>query len=51
MIEAREALRKADLQSALEKYRLARQIFWDRKDTKKHKEVQQIISELEQKKR
>ncbi|WP_414619940.1 tetratricopeptide repeat protein [Calothrix sp. CCY 0018] len=49
MNEAREALNKSDVKTALEKYKLAAQIFKERKNTKKHQEVQQIISKLEKK--
>ena len=51
MNEGREALRKADKKTALEKYKLAARIFWDRKDKKKYEEVQQIIVTIEGKKR
>ena len=51
MIEAREALRKSDLQTALKKYRVAALIFKERKDWKKYREVQQIIVTIEGKKR
>ncbi|NJO30569.1 MAG: tetratricopeptide repeat protein [Richelia sp. SL_2_1] len=43
MIEGREALDKSDLQTALEKYRLARQIFWDRKDTKNIRKCSRLL--------
>ncbi|MGB3637251.1 MAG: tetratricopeptide repeat protein, partial [Rivularia sp. (in: cyanobacteria)] len=49
MIEGREALRKADLQTALRKYRLAARKL--KKDRKKYREVQQIIIAIEGKKR
>ncbi|MGB3655189.1 MAG: tetratricopeptide repeat protein, partial [Rivularia sp. (in: cyanobacteria)] len=49
MKEGHQALSKSDLQTALRKYKLAAGKL--RKDGKKYKEVQQIISELEQKKR
>lgn len=48
MNEAREALRKSDLQTAVRKYKLAARIFKERKDSKRYKEVQQIITGIEQ---
>ena len=48
IIEGREALRKADLRTALRKYRLAARKL---KKGEKYKEVQQIISAIEGKKR
>ncbi|MBD2777455.1 tetratricopeptide repeat protein [Iningainema tapete] len=47
MDEARQALRKADLQTAQEKYRHAARIFQERKENKRYQEVQQIITGLE----
>lgn len=47
MDEARQALRKTDLQTALQKYRDAARIFKERKENKRYKEVQQIITQLE----
>ena len=49
MNEAREALRKSDLSTALRKYRIAARIFKNRKDSKRYKQVQQIIKGIERK--
>ena len=48
MNEAREALKKSDLQTALRKYRVAALIFNERKDWRRYKQVQQIIRGIEQ---
>ena len=43
MNEGRQALRKADVNTALRKYRLAARKLKERKDRKKYREVQEII--------
>ncbi|MBW4498710.1 MAG: tetratricopeptide repeat protein [Scytonema hyalinum WJT4-NPBG1] len=44
--EARQALRKGDLKTALQKYKRASRIFQERKDPR-NKEIQQVIAEME----
>ena len=46
--EAREALRKSDVQTALSKYKSAARIYKERNDTQRYKEVQQIITGIEE---
>ncbi|WP_322670625.1 hypothetical protein [Nostoc sp. DedQUE05] len=46
MDEARQALGKGDLQTAIQTYRKAARIFEERKDSR-YQEVEQIIAELE----
>lgn len=49
MNEGRQALSKSDLSTALRKYRIAARIFINRKDSKRYKQVQQIIRGIERK--
>lgn len=48
MNEARQALRKGNVPTAIQKYREAARIFRDRNEDKRYQQVQQIIREIEQ---
>ncbi|MBR8840576.1 MAG: tetratricopeptide repeat protein [Stigonema ocellatum SAG 48.90 = DSM 106950] len=48
MNEAKQALRKGDTQTAIQKYREAARILRDRKEDSKYQQVENIITELEQ---